>query len=241
MPDLSIIVPVYNEEKTLPQILDLILQQKWDSDIEVILVDDGSKDRSPEIGREYASKNSNIRWFANEKNLGKSRTVKRGILESNGKYVVIQDADLEYEVNELVEIFKEIQEKDLDVIYGNRFGKKNKIIYMHNFIGNHMVSMFSNLFTYPKIRVYLPDMEVCYKMAKGDVYREIAATIISKSNFGFEPEVTAKFAKYILDGKHLKFGVHPIHYHARSLEEGKKMKAFRDGVKAMYEILKFNL
>lgn len=235
--ELSIVIPVYNEEQTLSTVLDQISEQDWGAKIEVIIVDDGSKDRSPQIASQYSQKNRLFRSLVNQTNLGKSQTVKRGILESIGKYVVIQDADLEYEVNELAEMFRIIRKEDYDVLYGNRFGHNNKIIYMQNYIGNHFVSMFSNFFTYPRIKVYIPDMEVCYKMGRGGIFREIAQTIESKSNFGFEPEITAKFSKY---GK-LKFGIHPIHYHARSVEEGKKMKAFRDGFKAAYEIVKFNV
>lgn len=241
MYDLSIVIPVYNEEKTLEEIVEKVLQQNWEGSIEIVIVDDASVDESWDIIERLATKHENIKYAKNDKNSGKSQTVKKGILLTKGRYVAIQDADLEYDVRELVKMFSIIREKKYDVMYGNRFGVKNKIIYMQNFIGNHFVSMFSNLFTYPRIRVYLPDMEVCYKLAKGDIFREIASKVVSASNFGFEPEVTARFSKMKIDGKHLKFGVYPISYKARTIEEGKKMKAYSDGIKAAVEIVKFNI
>ncbi|WKZ30852.1 MAG: glycosyltransferase family 2 protein [Candidatus Dojkabacteria bacterium] len=241
MTDLSIVIPVYNEEKTLERVVNTVLKQDWRGNIEVIIVDDGSKDRSREIAKSLAKKSTSVRTLENKKNMGKSQTVKRGILASTGKFVTIQDADLEYDVSELCAMFKVISEDEFDVVYGNRFGKKNKVIYIQNYIGNHFVSLFSNFFTYPRIKVYIPDMEVCYKLAKGDIFREVAEKIVSKSNFGFEPEVTARFARYKKDGKHLKFSIYPISYTARTIQEGKKMKAFQDGFKAAVEIVKFNI
>lgn len=234
-------IPVYNEEKTLEKVIETIMSQDWGAEIEVIIVDDGSKDRSRDIEKQLSKKYKNISVLLNEQNIGKSQTVKRGILKTKGDYVVIQDADLEYDVSELAQIFEMIKSERFDVVYGNRFGKSNRIIYLQNFIGNHFVSIFSNIFTYPRIRVYIPDMEVCYKIAKGNIFRDVGAKIVSKSNFGFEPEVTARFSKYKLDGKNLRFGIHPISYNARTIEEGKKMKAFSDGFKAVKEIVRFNL
>lgn len=239
-PGLSIVIPIWNEEKTLDKILGELLSQDWGDTIEIVLVDDGSKDKSPEISSKYARDYKNIKFFRNERNLGKSQTVKHGILNTKGDYVVIQDADLEYDVGELCQMFHLIKEKDIDVLYGNRFGKRNKIIYYHNYIGNYFLSIISNLFTYPRIRVYIPDMEVCYKMAKGDVFRKLGEKIVSTSNFGFEPEITAYFSKYKLNGQHLRFGIFPISYKPRTMSEGKKMKAFSDGIKALIEIFRFN-
>lgn len=241
MIDLSIVIPVYNEEKTLEKVVKMVMKQDWAGTFEIVIVDDGSSDRSREIEESLKSKYKNVRLSANRENLGKSQTVRKGILLTKGKYVAIQDADLEYEAKELAEMFRLIREKGFDVMYGNRFGRNNKIIYIQNFIGNHLVSIFSNLFTYPRIKVYLPDMEVCYKLAKGDIFRDVVKKIVSTSNFGFEPEVTARFSKYRINGRHLKFGTYPITYSARTIEDGKKMKAFRDGFKAAIEIVRYNL
>ncbi len=240
---LSIVIPVYNEEKTLEILVDKVLQVNFPQDIqtEIILVNDGSKDKSGEIMDELARRHSNIKSYHNQKNSGKTQTVKNGLTYTTGNIVVIQDADLEYEPNELVEMLELMNTKNLDVVYGNRFGKKNKVIYLKNYIGNKALSMFSNLFTYPRIHVYIPDMEVCYKMMPGEVARELGKTITSTSKFGLEPEITAKLSKYKLNGKHLKFGIVPISYYPRTIAEGKKMSAFSDGAKALKEIIEYNL
>lgn len=244
MKTLSIIIPVYNEQKTLAELVNKVLKVKFPKDFakEIIIVNDGSKDSSGEIIDRLAKNNAEVIALHNSKNLGKSQTVKNGIIESNGEYLIIQDADFEYEPNEIINLLDLMLNKDLDVVYGNRFGKRNKVIYPINYIGNKFISLISNIFTYPRIKIWIPDMEVCYKLIKGDIAREIGQTIESKSNFGFEPEITAKLSKYKKqNGSHLKFGIVPITYNARTIEEGKKMKAFKDGFKALIEILRFNL
>ncbi|CAG1021131.1 putative glycosyltransferase [Patescibacteria group bacterium] len=240
---LSLVVPVYNEEKTLEILVQKVLTVSFPQNIskEIILVNDGSKDKSGEIMDQLAEKFSEIKSYHNKKNSGKTQTVKNGISYTTGDYVVIQDADLEYEPNELVDLLNLMLEKDLDVVYGNRFGKKNKVVYWQNYIGNKALSFFSNIFTYPRIKVYIPDMEVCYKMIRGNVAREIGSTIKSTSKFGLEPEITAKLSRYKLNSKHLKFGVVPISYYPRTIAEGKKMSAFSDGLKALKEIIQYNL
>lgn len=243
MKNLSIVIPIYNEEKTLEILVKKVLSVEFPNSIkkEIILVNDGSKDSSWKIIEELAKEHDEITKLNNEKNSGKTQTVRNGILASTGDYVIIQDADLEYEPNEIVDLVNLAVDKNLDVVYGNRFGKKNKVIYMQNYIGNKLLSFISNLFTYFRIKVYIPDMEVCYKLIRGDIAREIGKTIESISNFGFEPEVTAKLTRFKLEGRHLKFGIVPISYYPRSIQEGKKMKAVEDGLKALWEIVKFNL
>lgn len=241
---LSLVIPAYNESKTLKELVEKVIAVKFPHNLEreIIIVNDGSKDSTSQIAHQLETDNKGLIFaYDNEKNVGKSQTVKNGILKSTGELVVIQDADFEYDPEELIQFVNLLMEKDLDVVYGNRFGKKNKIIYLQNYIGNKALSAFSNLFTFPRIRVWLPDMEVCYKLMKGEVAREVAAQIVSKSNFGIEPEITARLSKYKLNGKRLKFGVVPISYFARSIEEGKKMKAIQDGFKALKEIIRFNL
>lgn len=243
MPTLSFIIPAYNESKTIVQLLtkviDLNLPQAFKK--EIIVVDDCSKDDTNSLVKEVASKYSYIKLLKNPQNLGKSQSVRAGILESSGDYVVIQDADLEYNPDDIVFILENMLKHNMDVGYGNRFGKDNGMIYSKNFYGNLLLSFFSNLFTIGKIRVNIPDMEVCYKLIRGDIARELAIDIVSKSNFGFEPEITAKLSKYKLNGDNLKFIILPISYYPRTYEEGKKMKAFEDGFKALIEIIRFNL
>lgn len=240
---LSIVIPVWNEEKTLKElvqkVIDVELPQGWSK--EIVIVNDGSTDSSWEIMQSLAKEHKFVKAYANERNMGKTQTVRNGLLKTSGDVVVIQDADFEYVPLELLDLLNLKIEKNLNVVYGNRFGKKNKVIYWKNYIGNRGLSFISNLFTYPRIKVMIPDMEVCYKMVDGEVFRELAAGIVSKSSFGLEPEITAKLSRYKKDGKHLKFGVVAISYIPRTMEEGKKMHAFKDGMKALKEILKFNL
>ncbi len=240
---LSIVIPAYNEEKTLEELVkrvfELTLPQNFEK--EIIIVNDGSKDSTWEIIQKLAQENTEVVPLNNPHNMGKSQTVRNGLLKTTGDYVVIQDADLEYEPKEILDLLNLALENDLDVVYGNRFGKKNEVIYWQNYIGNKSLSAFSNLFTFPRIKVWIPDMEVCYKLIKGNVIREIAEGIVSKSTFGLEPEITAKLSKYKLNGKHLKFGIVPISYYPRSIAEGKKMNAVKDGMKALREIITYNL
>jgi glycosyltransferase involved in cell wall biosynthesis len=237
---LSFIIPIYNEEKTLEELIQKVLDVEMPLKKELVLVDDGSKDSSRDILKNYEGKDG-FKVVYNEKNMGKSQTVRNGIQHSTGDLVVIQDADFEYEPQNLKEFVKIFMEDKADLVYGNRFGKKNEVIYAQNWIGNTMLSYFSSIFTGLRGGMWTRDMEVCYKMCKGEVFREIGATIQSKSTFGLEPEMTAKFAKYRLNGKRLRFKQVPIDYYPRSIAEGKKMNAFKDGAKALWEILKFNL
>lgn len=240
---LSIIIPVYNESRTLQELVEKVLELELPSKIakEIIIVDDGSSDASGEIMTDLAKKYKEIKVMKNPKNVGKSQTVKNGIAASTGDFVIIQDADLEYLPSEIADLLKTAMENDLDVVYGNRFGKNNKVIYWQNYLGNRFLSFLTNLFTYRRIKTYIPDIEVCYKLIKGDIAREIGKSIESTSSFGFEPEVTAKISRYKKNGFHLKFGVVPVSYFPRTVKDGKKIKLFKDGLRAILEIVKFNL
>jgi len=236
-------MPIYNEAKTLSTMLDTILNLKWGVNIEIIAVNDFSTDDSAKILESYKTKH-NIKILTNTANLGKSQSVKRGIISSTGDLVAIQDADLEYEPKDLLRILQLFQNGDFDVIYGNRFGKNNKIIYYSNWLGNRILSLISSIFTYPRARMWTSDMETGYKVIRGTIFREIAQTLTAKTTFGFEPEVTAKLSKYkIIDekGRHIKFTEIPINYNPRTIAEGKKMKGLSDGFKALIEIFRFNL
>jgi glycosyltransferase involved in cell wall biosynthesis len=248
---ISIVIPAYNEENTLASLLEKVVAVDFSGlKREIIIINDGSKDKTREIAENFAKKitdsNTEFKIFTNDPNRGKSQSVKRGILKSTGDLVVIQDADLEYEPSEL-KLFVDLlmEDREIDVIYGNRFGKENKVIYWQNYYGNRFLTLVSNLFTLWH-SFWVSDMEVCYKMVRGEVIREIAETIESSSNFGFEPEVSAKLAKYRKETENgekerLKLVQIPISYHPRSIEEGKHMKAFQDGMKALVEIIRYNL
>lgn len=244
MPTLSIIVPAYNEEKTLETIIQKVLAVELPLDYkkEIIICNDCSSDRTAEISSQLFDKYPEIKSISNEKNQGKTQTVRRGIMASTGDFVVIQDADLEYDPQDIAFMLRELVRQQVDVCYGNRFGKYNGVIYQKNFYGNLLLSGFSSLFTSARLRVAIPDMEVCYKMIRGDVARELAPKITATSNFGFEPEITARLSRYKKNnGEVLKFLVLPINYYPRSIAEGKKIRALRDGSKALWEVVKYNL
>ena len=239
---ISIIIPAYNEEKTIKELLDKAISLNFGEGVEkeVIVINDCSKDNTSEILSTVIGEKYPIKVINNDVNLGKSRTVVKGILSSTGDYVVIQDADLEYDPNDLKIEYEYMILKGLDFVYGNRFNGNNKIVYKSFYFGNRLVSLASNVFTFPRLKESIPDMEVCYKMVKGDIFRDIAKTMTAKTNFGFEPELTAKLARYKVNGKHLKFEVIPISYFPRTIEQGKKIR-WVDGVKAIIEIIKYNL
>lgn len=237
---LSIVVPIYNEEKTIQ----LIINDLDDADLgvekELILVNDCSTDSTAEILEEYRSKQGFV-VINLPQNMGKSQAVKAGILNSTGDLLVVQDADLEYDPDDLSDFVSLLNKNEADLVYGNRFGKPNKVIYRANWWGNTFLSLLSSLFTGPRAGMWTRDMEVCYKMAPGEVYRDIAAQLKSKSNFGIEPELTARFAKYRLNSKPLRFKQVAISYFPRTLAQGKHMRAFKDGFAALVDILRFNL
>lgn len=229
---LSIIMPCYNEKATI----EAILQEVKDVDIgetakEIIIVDDGSKDGTRDILTKLAKQNKDIKLIFQEVNKGKGAALKKGLLESTGDVVVIQDADLEYDPQEYVRLLYPIERGHADVVYGSRFigGEPHRIIYYRNQVANKFLTMLSNIFT----GLNLTDMETCYKMFRGDLARELAAKLKAK-RFGFEPEITAKVAAS--GARVYEIG---ISYYGRSKEEGKKI-GFKDGLKAIGEIIRFN-
>lgn len=234
---LSIVVPVYNEENTLSNMVHKLMQVPFKIDTEVVMVNDASKDKSAVIMEELKKEFKSIKLLSNKKNVGKSQTVKKGILETTGDLVVIQDADLEYDPKELLDFVKIFEKENVDVVYGNRFGYSNEVVYFENWVGNTFLSGISSIFTGLRAGMWTRDMEVCYKMAKGALYRELVRDLKATSNFGFEPEITSKFSKV----KGIKFKQIPVRYYPRTVSEGKKLHAWKDGVKALKEILRFNL
>ncbi len=229
---LSIVVPCYNEKNTLHYILaeveavDLGTTQK-----EIILIDDGSKDGTRELLKEKYDGKPGYKVLYQTPNQGKGAALRRGLMESTGDVVVIQDADLEYDPQEYKRLLYPIERGQADVVYGSRFigGEPHRIIYYRNQVANKFLTTLSNIFT----GLNLTDMETCYKMMRGDAAREIAKELQAK-RFGFEPEVTARIARAGL--RVYEIG---ISYYGRSKEEGKKI-GFKDGLKAIWEIIYFN-
>lgn len=230
---LSIVIPCYNEKNTIETILKEVDEVNLGSTKkEILIIDDGSKDGTREILKKLANKNKAIKLFFQEKNQGKGAALKRGVLESTGDVVVVQDADLEYDPQEYVRLLYPIERGHADVVYGSRFigGEPHRIIYFKNQVANKFLTFLSNLFT----GLNLTDMETCYKMMRGDLARQLAKNLQAQ-RFGFEPEITARIAKS-------KAAVYEIgiSYYGRSKEEGKKI-GYRDGLKAIWEIIYFNL
>jgi glycosyltransferase involved in cell wall biosynthesis len=230
---LSIVVPCYNEKATIRKIIAEVMSvDLGDIKKEIIIVDDGSKDGTRDIVKELAKSNKAIRLIFQATNQGKGAALKRGIMESTGDVVVVQDADLEYDPLDYKRLLYPMQRGQADVVYGSRFvgGEPHRIIYYRHQVANKFLTMLSNLLT----GLNLSDMETCYKMMRGDLARELAPKLKSK-RFGFEPEITARISK--TDARVYEIG---ISYYGRSKEEGKKI-GFRDGVQAIWQIIHFNL
>lgn len=230
---LSIVVPCYNEKNTIEKILAEVMEVNLGTTKkEILIVDDGSKDGTRDILKKLAKENTSIVLLFQKVNQGKGAALKRGILESTGDVVVIQDADLEYDPQEYKRLLYPIERGHADAVYGSRFigGEPHRIIYYRNQVANKFLTMLSNIFT----GLNLTDMETCYKMMRGDLARRLAKDLKAK-RFGFEPEITARIAKS-------KVPVYEIgiSYYGRSKEEGKKI-GFRDGLKAIWEIIYFNI
>lgn len=236
---LSVVIPAYNEEKTIEQIVEKVASVDFKIDLEIVVVDDCSADSTPKI-LEKISKKYNLISIRNEINLGKSKSVAKGIENTSGDLVVVQDADLELNPNDLLKFVELFQNQDVDVIYGNRLSNNNKYLYKQNYIGGMFLSLVTNIFTYPRIRTYIPDMTVCYKMVSGNIYRELSKKLINEYRFGFEPEITIRLARYKKDGRSLKFKVLNIEYNPRSKEEGKHLNAVKDGFETLVTIIKSN-
>ncbi len=232
---LSIIVPAYNEGKTIHKMLGKIKGVSLIHDIEkeVIIINDYSTDNTENEILKYISENKdiNIQYFKHEKNMGKGAALHTGISKSSGEYLIIQDADLEYDPDEYNNLLKPVTEGYADVVYGSRFmgGNPHRILFFWHSIGNKLLTTLSNMFT----NLNLTDMETCYKLFKTKIIQNIK---LKESRFGFEPEITAKISRI----PRIRIYEVGISYYGRTYDEGKKIK-WLDGVRAIYYIVKYGL
>jgi glycosyltransferase involved in cell wall biosynthesis len=225
---LSVVMPAYNEEKTIAEIIGRV--QKLPNLYELIVVDDCSVDNTKQIVEKIASEDERVQYIRQPANGGKTAALKAGFALTKGDIVIVQDADLEYDPTEIQDVIEPILSGHADVVYGSRFMVKKaaRVIYFYHYVANKGLTFLSNCLT----NLNMSDVETCYKAFRGDIIRNM---IITSSGFGFEIEVTAKVAK-------LKCAVYevPISYYGRTYEEGKKI-GVKDGIAALWYILKFNL
>jgi glycosyltransferase involved in cell wall biosynthesis len=232
---LSVLIPVYNEERTLEEVVGRVRSIELAK--EIILVDDGSKDRSREILTQLQQQSeratdplNEIRVFFQPNNQGKGAAIKVALDHARGDVIIIQDADLEYDPHDYPALLEPIERGLADVVYGTRFagGGAHRVLFFWHSLGNRMLTLVSNMLT----NLNLSDMEVGYKMFRAEVLKSIK---LESKRFGFEPEVTLKLAK-----KGYRFYEVPISYHGRTYQEGKKI-TWKDGVSALYHMLRFRL
>jgi glycosyltransferase involved in cell wall biosynthesis len=227
-PCLSVVMPVYNEARTVRQVIEVVLAQRPVQ--ELIIVDDCSTDGSWDVLNDVAKAHERIRLLRHERNQGKGAALATGITHAKAPVVIIQDADLEYDPTEYHQLLKPILTNKADVVFGSRFigSGGHRVLYFWHSVGNKALTMLSNMAT----NLNLSDMETCYKVFRREVLEKIQ---LEEKRFGFEPEITAKVSK---------LGVRiyevPISYHGRTYAEGKKIN-WKDGVRALWCILKYNV
>jgi glycosyltransferase involved in cell wall biosynthesis len=232
---LSIVIPAYNEGPTIHFILDKLQHVSLLNAIEkeIIIVNDCSKDNTEEAIKNYMAQNPslNIQYFKHEVNKGKGAALHTGIQKATGEYLIIQDADLEYDPEEYNLLLKPVLDGFADVVYGSRFmgGNPHRILFFWHTLGNKFLTFLSNMFT----NLNLTDMETCYKMFDTKIIQSIP---LQEKRFGFEPEVTAKISRI----SKIRIYEVGISYYGRTYEEGKKI-GWKDGFRAIYCILKYGL
>ncbi len=232
---LSVIIPVYNEQDSIHLILDKVLSVTLINGIEkeLIIVNDCSTDNTAQVLDEYVKSavSHDIKLYHHEVNKGKGAALHTGISKATGDYLIIQDADLEYDPNEYNKLLRPVVDGFADVVYGSRFegGNPHRILFFWHSLGNKFLTFLSNMFT----NLNLTDMETCYKLFDTKVIQSLN---LKENRFGFEPEVTAKISRV----KGIRIYEVGISYYGRTFEDGKKI-GWRDGMRAIYCILKYNI
>lgn len=231
-PLLSVVIPVYNEIGTIDRILAAV--HAVGIDLEIIVVDDFSTDGTRDRLKELSPSDDRLRVFYHDANQGKGAALRTGFAQATGNYVVVQDADLEYDPSEFPRLLQPVLSGKADVVFGSRFcsSEHHRVLYFWHSVGNKFLTLVSNMFT----NLNVTDMETCYKLFRRDVIQDIR---IEENRFGFEPEITAKLSRYRLNGQPLRIYEIGISYHGRTYQEGKKI-GWKDGVRAMWCIVKYN-
>jgi glycosyltransferase involved in cell wall biosynthesis len=225
---LSVVMPVYNEQATLREVVARVLAVPFE--VELICVDDGSRDGSREILAQLQIDHPQIRVMLQPKNMGKGAALRCGIQEATGDFIIIQDADLEYDPSDYPALLGPLIEDKADVVYGSRFlgSGPHRVLYFWHSVGNSVLTLISNALT----NMNMTDMETCYKVFRREILQSIP---IEEDRFGFEPEITVKISK-----RRLRVYEVGIGYWGRTYEEGKKI-GWRDGFRALWCLLKYSL
>ena len=223
---LSIIIPCFNEIQTIEEILKQIKKCKFPFSYEIIIVDDGSSDGTTEFLRKI--KDNSIKTVFKQKNSGKGSAIIKGLDYTKGNYIIIQDADLEYDPNDIKKMIIPIFENESEVVYGSRFvnSSKRRVLYFWNYVANKFLTFLINIFT----NMNFSDTQTCYKLIKKEIFESLKLT---EKGFGIESEITMKISKLNLNVYEVG-----ISYSGRKFEEGKKIR-FKDGLRALFVILKF--
>ncbi|KAA0990489.1 glycosyltransferase family 2 protein [Dyadobacter aurulentus] len=232
---LSVIVPAYNEEKTIWKVLDKLKSVELINSFqkEIVIVNDCSSDNTEGVAKRFMAENPQleISYFRHEFNQGKGAALHTGFRRATGDYIIVQDADLEYDPQEFNILLKPVVDGYADVVYGSRFmgGRPHRILFFWHTIGNKFLTFLSNMFT----NLNLTDMETCYKLFRSDLLKNLS---LQEKRFGFEPEVTAKISKI----PKIRIYEVGVSYYGRTYEEGKKIN-WKDGFRALYCIVRYGL